>query len=296
MLPATLVVSLIGWAYQRYGSLPVGAGILYGVKPVVMAIVVQALWRLGRASVKSVGLAVVATAAAIAAACDIHELVVLILGGVVMALTEIVRARRVRAMTLALMLAMGASLTTVLAAHTQEPGPVSFELRQLFLVFAKAGSVLFGSGYVLLAYLRADLVTRLHWLTEAQLLDAIAVGQVTPGPVFTTATFIGYVLGGPSGAAVATLGIFLPAFIFVAVSGPLVPRLRASPVAGAALDGVNAVSLALMALVSWELGRAAVVDGVSATMAVASLLVLVRWAPNSAWLIAAGALLGLIAW
>jgi chromate transporter len=193
------------------------------------------------------------------------------------------------------MLAIGASLTTGLAAYAQEAVPVPFELRQLFLVFAKAGSILFGSGYVLLAYLRADLVTRLHWLTEAQLLDAIAVGQVTPGPVFTTATFIGYVLGGPKGAAVATLGIFLPAFIFVALSGPLVPRLRASRIAGAALDGVNVVSLALMALVSWELGRAAVVDGVTATMAVASLLVLVRWAPNSAWLIAAGALLGLIA-
>jgi chromate transporter len=260
-----------------------------------MAIVVQALWRLGRASVKSVGLAVVATAAAIAAACGIHELVVLILGGAVMAVMEIVRTRRVRTLPIALMLTMGASLTTVLAAHTQEPGRVSFELRQLFLVFAKAGSILFGSGYVLLAYLRADLVTRLHWLTEAQLLDAIAVGQVTPGPVFTTATFIGYVLAGPGGAAVATLGIFLPAFIFVALSGPLVPRLRASPVAGAALDGVNAVSMSLMAVVSWELGRAAVVDALSATMAVASLIVLVRWAPNSAWLIAAGALLGLIA-
>jgi chromate transporter len=295
ILPATLIVTVIAWAYQRYGSLPAGAGILYGVKPVVMAIVVQALWRLGRASVKSVGLAVIATAAAIAAACGVHEVVVLILGGAVMALTEVVRARRVRTMTIALMLAMGASLTTGLAAYAQEPGPVPFELRQLFLVFAKAGSILFGSGYVLLAYLRADLVTRLHWLTEAQLLDAIAVGQVTPGPVFTTATFIGYVLGGPKGAAVATLGIFLPAFIFVAVSGPLVPRLRASRLAGAALDGVNVVSLALMALVSWELGRAAIVDGVTATMAVASLLVLVRWAPNSAWLIAAGALLGLIA-
>jgi chromate transporter len=166
------------------------------------------------------------------------------------------------------------------------------ELPRLFWEFLKFGCVVFGSGYVLLAFLRGDLVGGLGWLTDQQLADAIAVGQVTPGPVFTTATFIGYVLGGTAGAAVATIGIFLPAFVFVALSGPLVPRLRRSALAGAALDGVNVASLALMAVVSWQLGRAAVLDPLSAGVAIASLIALVRFRLNSAWLIAAGAAIG----
>jgi chromate transporter len=153
--------------------------------------------------------------------------------------------------------------------------------------------VLFGSGYVLLAFLRADLVERYHWLTEEQLLDAVAVGQVTPGPVFTTATFIGYVLSGPAGALVATAGIFLPAFVFVAISGPLVPKIRASPAAGAFLDGVNVASLALMAVVTAQLGRAAVVDVPTALLAVASAAVLLRFKVNSTWLVLAGAAIGI---
>ncbi|HWP99311.1 MAG TPA: chromate transporter, partial [Vicinamibacterales bacterium] len=167
-----------------------------------------------------------------------------------------------------------------------------FGLWSLFLVFAKAGSLLFGSGYVLLAFLRADLVERLGWLTEAQLLDAIAAGQMTPGPVFSTATFVGYVLGGAAGAVVATIGIFLPAFAFVALSGPLVPRLRRSATAGSVLDGVNAASLALMAVVSWQLGRSALVDAPTVALAAASLAVLAFLRLNSAWLILTGALVG----
>jgi chromate transporter len=155
--------------------------------------------------------------------------------------------------------------------------------------------VLFGSGYVLLAFLRADLVERLGWLTERQLLDAVAVGQVTPGPVFTTATFVGYVLGGPAGAAAATAGIFLPAFVFVALSGPLVPRLRRSPTAGAVLDGVNVASLALMAVVAAQLARAALVDPLTVVLAAVSALLLVRWRVNSAWLVLGGAAAGLLA-
>jgi chromate transporter len=162
-------------------------------------------------------------------------------------------------------------------------------------VFAKTGAVLFGSGYVLLAFLRTDLVARLGWLTERQLLDAVAVGQVTPGPVFTTATFVGYVIGGPAGAAVATVGIFLPAFVFVALSGPLVPRLRGAPAAAAVLDGVNVASLALMAVVTAQLGRAALVDPLTAALAGASALLLVRFRVNSAWLVVGGAAVGLLA-
>jgi chromate transporter len=170
----------------------------------------------------------------------------------------------------------------------------SFGLWPLFLFFLKVGAVLFGSGYVLLAFLRADLVERWHWLTESQLLDAVAVGQVTPGPLFTTATFIGYVLAGPWGGLVATVGIFLPAFFFVAVSGPLVPRLRRSWVAGAVLDGVNVGSLALMAVVTVALAQAAVHDGPTVALAVASAFLLLRYKVNSTWLIAGGAVAGLV--
>ena len=165
----------------------------------------------------------------------------------------------------------------------------------LLLVFLKIGSVLFGSGYVLIAFLRADLVERLGWLTERQLLDAVAVGQVTPGPVFTTATFIGYLLGGGSGAAVATVGIFLPAFVFVALSGALVPRIRRSPIAGAALDGVNVASLALIALVTVQLGRAALVDPLTIGLTVVSAAILIGVRVNAIWLVIAGAVIGILA-
>ncbi|WP_371876557.1 chromate transporter [Pyxidicoccus fallax] len=154
--------------------------------------------------------------------------------------------------------------------------------------------MLYGSGYVLLAFLRSDLVERYGWLTEAQLLDAVAVGQVTPGPVFTTATFIGYVLGGASGAVLATVGIFLPAFVFVALSGPLVPRLRRSWVAGAFLDGVNVASLALMVVVTWQLGRAALVDAWTVGLAGVSAVLLIRFRVNSAWLVLGGGVAGML--
>jgi chromate transporter len=161
------------------------------------------------------------------------------------------------------------------------------------LIFLKLGATVFGSGYVLLAFLRADLVTHRGWLTDTQLIDAVAVGQVTPGPVFTTATFIGFILGGIRGAILSTLGIFLPAFLLVAVSGPLVPHIRKSKIAGTFLDGVNVASLALMAAVTWQLGRASLVDTATALLAVASLIALLRFRVNSAWLVLVGATVGL---
>jgi len=172
---------------------------------------------------------------------------------------------------------------------------VSFGIVPLFLFFLKVGSVLFGSGYVLLAFLRADLVERWGWLSEAQLLDAVAVGQLTPGPVFTTATFIGYVLGGLPGAVLSTVGIFLPAFVFVALSGALVPRIRRSAVAGAFLDGVNVASIALMAVVTAQLARAAIVDVATAALGLASAVLLIRFRVNSAWLVLVGGLVGVMA-
>lgn len=281
--PAFLIVYGIAWAYVRYGSLPDAAGILYGVKPVVVAVVAQALVGLARTAVRSPRLAAIAVGAAVAALAGMHELAVLLAAGLLAAVTG--ATVRAHALLISLLAGSGA-----IAAAAAAPAPVA--LGPLFLVFAKAGAVLFGSGYVLLAFLRADLVERLGWLTEAQLLDAIAVGQVTPGPVFTTATFIGYLLAGPTGAVVATVGIFLPAFFFVAISGPLVPRLRASRVAGAVLDGVMVASLALMSVVTLQLARAALVDVATWTIAAGSLAAMLWLRVNSAWLMLAAAALG----
>jgi len=269
ILPATVIVTFCAWLYVRYGSLPEAGAILYGVKPVMIAVVLQALWALGRAALKTKTLLLLAAAAAILNFLGVNELVILFGAGLLFAFTRSSFVRK---------------------SQTQ-----CFSLAPLFLFFLKTGSVLFGSGYVLLAFLRADLVERWHWLSEGQLLDAIAVGQFTPGPVFTTATFIGYILGRTPGAIVATLGIFLPAFIFVALSGPFIPRIRRSETAGAFLDAVNASSLALMAVVTWQLGHSAVVDVTSLVLAVASAIVLFRFRVNSAWIVLGGALLGLTA-
>jgi chromate transporter len=285
IVPAMAIVWALAWAYLRYGRLPELAGLLYGVKPVIIAVVVQALWSLGRTALKTRALVLVAAVAAAAALAGVNELVLLFGTGAVVALA--------RGLTSPGSMSWVAWLPPTTAAALAAVPP--FQLGTLFLVFLKIGAVLFGSGYVLLAFLRAELVVRLGWLTEGQLLDAVAVGQVTPGPVFTTATFVGYLLGGNAGAAVATAGIFLPAFLFVAASGPLVPRLRRSATAGAFLDGVNVASLALMAAVTWQLARAAFVDVLTVVLGAASALLLLRFEVNSAWLVGAGAVVGLLA-
>jgi chromate transporter len=293
IVPASLIVSTVAWAYVRYGALPAAGGLLYGIKPVVMAIVAQSLWHLGRTAIKTRFLALLGVAAAGAVAGGIHELAVLAAAGACTGVTRL-GSTGARAARPLVVVSTAAGTTAALSAAGAAAGAVAFGLWPLFLVFVKAGAVLFGSGYVLLAFLRADLVERLGWLTEPQLLDAVAIGQMMPGPLLTTATFIGYVLGGPSGAAAATIGIFVPAFVFVALSGPLVPLLRRSPVAGAVLNGVTVGSVALMAVVSWQLGRAALIDGVTTGVAVASLVAVARFRINSAWLIAAGGMLGLL--
>ena len=290
ILPAALIVTAVAWVYIRFGRLPAAAGLLWGVKPVVIAIVCQALWRLAQTAVKTVGLGLLGAAAIAAVAAGLHELIVLAAAAVAMTTVPLVRGRILPGLGLAVVLSGPRSVTATAALGAIAAVPVS--LSGLFLVFVKAGAVLFGSGYVLLAFLRADLVERLGWLTEAQLLDAIAVGQVTPGPVFTTATFVGYVLAGVPGAAVATVGIFLPAFIFVAISGPLVPLIRRSPIAGSMLDGVNVASLALMTVVLWQLARATFVDRGAVAIGIVSIMTLAFWRINSAWLIIAGAALG----
>jgi len=283
ILPAAAIVWALAWVYSTYGRLPEVEGVLYGVKPVVIAVVVQALSRLGASALKTRGLVAAGLAAAALNLAGVHELYVLFGTGLAIAAVRLSRGGN----------APGALLLVpppwlALAATAAQP----FQLSTLFLVSLKVGAVLFGSGYVLLAFLRSELVVRLGWLSEGQLLDAVAVGQVTPGPVFTTATFVGYVLGGHAGAAAATAGIFLPAFFFVAVSGPLVPRLRRSPAAGAFLDGLNVASLALMAVVTWQLANGAVVDATTAALALASAVLLLRFRVNSSWLVASGAVLG----
>jgi chromate transporter len=293
ILPAFLIVSAIGWVYTRFGQLPQVGNLLYGVKPVIIAVVLQAIWGLARGAAKTKLLAGVGVACVALGFLGVDELLLLLLAGGFVALWRMVDRKREgggAAPPTVKALLPGLPLGTVVAA-TAAPG---FNLGGLFLFFLKVGSILYGSGYVLLAFLRADLVERWGWLTEAQLLDAVAVGQVTPGPVFTTATFIGYVLGGASGAVVATVGIFLPAFFFVAVSGPLVPRMRRSWVAGAFLEGVNVASLALMATVTWQLGRAALVDVWTVGLALLSAVLLIRYRVNSAWLVLGGAVVGLL--
>ncbi|MGH2348255.1 MAG: chromate efflux transporter, partial [bacterium] len=271
IVPAMGIVLALAWIYIRYGTLPEATAVLYGIKPVVIAVVVQALWGLGRIAVRSVLLAVLGAVTLSLYFLGVNEIALLAGGAIVTVLAAgVSRARAAQ---------LSGALPWIVAAPAAAQAAVAaaFSLGTLFLTFLKIGAVLYGSGYVLLAFLRNDFVVRLGWLTDRQLLDAVAVGQVTPGPVFTTATFIGYVLGGWSGALLATLGIFLPSFVFVAASYPFIGRMRRSPWAAALLDGVNVAALALMAGVTWQLGRAAVVDWLTAALAVLSAILLFRF-------------------
>jgi chromate transporter len=282
IVPAMLLTAGFGWAYVRYASVPAAAWLLYGIKPVVLAVVLQAIWGLAPKAARSGRLRVLGAVAVLLASVGVNELLVLFGTGAAAIVTarRSVGRRQAGGRLPALAPALPVSAAAAGASAVTPPG--------LFWVFFKVGAVLFGSGYVLLAFLRDELVQHRGWLTEGQLVDAVAVGQVTPGPVFTTATFIGYVLAGPGGALVATCGIFLPAFIFVALSGPLIPRLRASPLAGSFLDGVNVASLALMLVVTLELGRAAVVDVPTAVLLAAAAVLLVRYKVNATWLVLGG--------
>jgi chromate transporter len=276
--PAALIVGTLAAVYVRYGTTPEGGWVLYGIKPVIIAIVVQALWGLGRSALRTPPVWVIAVAALTLYLFGINELLLLAAGGIV-----------------ALVLLRGTLLPAVaLVAASSVATGAPFQLLKMFLLFLKTGSVLYGSGYVLLAFLRGDFVSRLGWLTDQQLLNAVAIGQFTPGPVLTTATFVGYLLAGLPGAVLATVGIFLPGFVFVAVSHPVIPRLRRSRTAGAVLDGVNAAALGLMAGVTFQLGRAALIDVWTVLLALAGAAALWRTKVNSVWLIVGGAAAGLL--
>ncbi len=279
ILPAAILTTVLGWAYLRFGNLPHLEGVLLGIKPVVIAIVLQALAKLVPKAVKSPLLATIGLCAVVASLRGLEAITVFVAAGLAHALVRSSRSGE------------APGLIPPLFSLGAATGSIS--LAGIFFFFVKAGALVFGGGYVLLAFLRSDLVDRWHWLTDAQLLDAIVVGQITPGPVFTTATFIGYVLRGVPGAVAATVGIFLPGFLLVAVSRPLLAMVRTSVAASAFLEGVNVAAVALMTVVSVQLGRAALVNGGTVVIGLVAGFLLFRGI-NSLWLIAGGAVAGLL--
>jgi chromate transporter len=280
ILPAALIVGFLAWIYVRYGSLPGVTGVLRGVKPVVIALVLQALVRLARTALKTRYLTLISLICVALALIPLNPLAVLCIGGV---LSAIGRDAAPPAPALATLTFRSAAISAA-----------QLGIASIFGAFLKIGCIVFGSGYVLLAFLQDDLVLKRHWLSSDQLLDAVAIGQATPGPVFTTATFIGYLLGGPKGAAAATAAIFLPAFVLVALTGRFIPRLRVSWYAGAFLDGLNVASLALMAVVLAALTRSAIVDVKTAMIAVVGAMLLLGTRINPTWLVVAGAIAGVL--
>ncbi|MDZ7959920.1 MAG: chromate transporter [Aulosira sp. DedQUE10] len=288
ILPAMLIVWVLAAIYARYQTVPQVEWLLYGIKPVIIAIVLLAVWNLGKKAAKDVPTIIAGVVAIATYFAGLNEILVLILLGIAVMLLKNWQTRGNT--TGALLLPFSGVLAQV-GSTTAAVTSVSWF--SVFFFFLKIGCVLYGSGYVLLAFLQRDLVERNHWLTSQQLLDAVAIGQFTPGPVFTTATFIGYLLAGNAGAIAATIGIFLPAFLLVWVVNPWVPKLRQSPWASGFLDGVNAASLGLMAGVTYTLGRAALVDWLTIILAILSAIAVFRFTINSAWLVLAGGAIGL---
>jgi chromate transporter len=289
ILPAVGIVLVLALLYARFGTAPQAGWLMYGIGPVIIAIIGQAIWGLGRSGVRSLRWLLLAAAAFVLNVAGVHEIAVLGLAALTSLLVGIAGRHTATAV---LAVTAGLACTSVLLAASTADAPVAFSLGRLWWFFVKVGSVLFGSGYVLVAFLRADLVERWGWLTDQQLLDAVAIGQIIPGPLFTTATFIGYQLGGVPAALTATAAIFAPAFVFVALTHRLVARMRAWRPAADLLDGLTAASLALMVVVTLQLAGRTIVDPVTAALALGALALLVTTRPNSALMIAAGALVG----
>ncbi len=288
ILPAALLTLGCAWVYDRFQTVPQAEALLYGIKPAVIAVILSAVWRLGKTAAKGPFLIGIGFLVMLLVLLGVNEIIALLGGGIVGILWQL--GSRLRKGKMLLGLAWFPSTNLALAATAVPSAPVT--LSALGLFFLKIGCVLFGSGYILVAYLQGGLVEQYQWLTQQQLLDAVAIGQFTPGPVLTTATFIGYVLAGPTGALVATLGIFVPSFLFVLTTNPLIPRLRQSAVASAFLDAVNASAIGLMAAVTVELARHTLIDWGAWLIALISAAVLFRYKVNSAWLILGGAAIG----
>jgi chromate transporter len=305
ILPAVLITAAFAWAYVKFGSLPKVIPFFYGIKPAVLAVIFFAIWRLGRTAVKSWRLLVIGLCVTLASLLKINEVAVLLLGAVIGMFWLRLPPRRgtplVLEVTAGVSAAMGAifhnvriSWGTVAVMAVGFSGPIGFSLLKLGLFFLKVGAVLFGSGYVLVAFLEGGLVHDYGWLSQQQLLDAIAIGQFTPGPVLSAATFIGYVISGVPGAVVSTVAIFLPSFFFVAALNPIVPRLRQSPWASAFLDAANISSVALMLAVIVKLGQTTLTGLPAWLITMAALGVSFRWKVNATWLILGGATVGWI--
>ena len=300
IFPAFAIVLAIAMLYTRYGTTPAAESLLYGIEPVVIAIILQAVWGLGRTAIRPWLPGIVAVAAFALYFVGVHELALLAAGGLLLMLAR--NGRRLwgdwanRSTGAALWLGRGLAnhATGEWAVWAAQGAAAPVTLTTLFLSFLKIGSVLYGSGYVLVAFLQTEFVERLGWITSGQLLDAVAIGQFTPGPVFTTATFIGYLVAGVPGAVLATVAIFLPGFVFVAITNPFIPRLRRSPWLSALLDGVVAASLGLMAAVTVDLARQSIVDVPTALLLVVAAVLLIRYRVNSTWLIIGGAAVGLL--
>lgn len=290
ILPAMTIVWILAALYDRYQTVPQVEWLLYGIKPVIIAIILQALFKLGKKAIKDTPTTIAAIGVIIAYFLNVNEILLLLIAGLVVMLIKNLQRGGTAALLLPLSGTLAQANGTAAAATVAMPSWI-----QVFLFFLKIGSVLYGSGYVLLAFLQRDLVERLGWLTSQELLDAIAIGQFTPGPVFTTATFVGYLLAGNAGAIAGTIGIFLPAFLLVGIVNPWVPALRRSRWFGAFLDGVNAASLGLMAGVVFTLGRTALVDWVTMVLAVLAAIAVFRFKVNSAWIVLAGGVVGFIA-
>jgi len=293
LAPAIAITLLFAWIYVSYGTLPQVAPLLYGIKPAVLAIVAGALWKLGKKALKTRQLVVIAVVVAGLLFWGLNEVIALFAGGLVGMLW--IRFGKAPSKETTRAIASGVGIGTALKAIAAAPAAtVTPSLWQLGLFFLKVGCVLFGSGYVLVAFLEGEVVGS-GWMTQQQLLDAIAIGQFTPGPVLSTATFIGYVVAGAPGALVATVGIFFPSFVFVAALNPLVPRLRRSAWTAAFLDAVNASAVALMAVVTVQLALAVLLqplDWAAIAIAVVAAVALFRFKLGSVWLVLGGALLG----
>jgi chromate transporter len=282
-LPAVLIVMGLAWSYQRFGSMPQLIWVLYAVEPVVIAIITKALWSLGKQIFKEPLMVIIAISVLGLSLAGIDSILLLFAFGIlIMVIKNFDRLKSI----LSGLKAIFPIYLTPLIQNTAHP----FSLGSMFLTFLKIGSMLYGSGYVLLAFLRSDFVTRLGWLTEKQLIDAVAIGQVTPGPFFTTSTFIGYILAGIPGGILATIGIFFPSFLFVAVSNPYIPKMRQSPWFSAFLNGINAASLGLMAAVTIQMARAILIDPLKIIICGISLIVFVFSSVNTTWVIAAAIL------
>jgi chromate transporter len=279
--PAVVIVSGVAWLYHRYGTRPAAVDLRYGVLPVVVAIIGHALIGLARTGLRRPVHVLTAVGAIVGFLSGVHELVVLVAGGSLVAAPLAVRRLRAPDVHMSFVPA----LTALVAASRVTQW-------RLFVVFLELGSVVYGSGYVLVAFLQRRLVDGLGWITTQQLLDAVAVGQITPGPVFTTATFIGWQVGGVAGAAVATVGIFLPSFLFVGLLGRLVPWMQRRPLAKAFLEGVTAASLGLMGGVLIDLADTALVDVWTVTIALVAIVIVASGRLNSTVLVGAGLLVG----